>query len=209
MHNFCSCCGLEFPAYSAEGTLCGGCVLQPPSFSFCRSVFHYQTPVDKLITEFKFHAGFPSAQALIQLLCSEFKAYYQSSAAPQFLIPVPLHTQRLRERGFNQSMEIARTLSKSTGIPINHFLVTRKKNTAPQMKMKSAKARKSNLRKAFVMKPNRYSKNSGKASIESVSHIAVIDDVVTTTATVSALSRCLHDAGIARVDVWSLARASR
>ncbi len=209
MGSFCNCCGLAFPAHSAENTLCGTCLLRPPNFNFCRSVFHYRTPVDALITEFKFRAGFSATHALIHFLSLEFISYYQATAHPQLLIPVPLHSQRIRERGFNQSLEIARAISRSTGIPVDHSLVVRRKNTAPQIQMKSARARKQNLRHAFSVRAEKCSDGASKVDIDNVKHIAVIDDVVTTTATISALSKCLTNAGIDRVDAWSVARVSR
>jgi len=118
---------------------------------------------------------------------------------------VPLHRRRLIERGFNQSTEIAKQIHRHCSIPLDCNLLIRSRDTTPQLQMKSAAARRSNLGGAFRINSYR----GVKSGLRTVNHIALIDDVVTTTTTISEISKTLTKAGIARIDAWSLARASR
>jgi len=119
---------------------------------------------------------------------------------PDLLIPVPLHRSRLKQRGFNQALEISKVVSKHTAIPLGDRLVQKVKNTQSQAELESALKRKRIQRRAFS-----FSKTDMPGS---VNHIAIIDDVVTTMATVKSLATCLESRGIRQVDVWCLARAS-
>ncbi|MDE2273435.1 MAG: ComF family protein, partial [Gammaproteobacteria bacterium] len=112
-------------------------------------------------------------------------------------IPIPLHSARLRERGFNQALELARPVSRRLQLCLDARTCLRRKNTAVQSKL-DAKERRRNLIDAFEV----------RTSLQGV-HVAILDDVVTTGATVGALSRALREAGAARITVWSLARAAR
>lgn len=115
---------------------------------------------------------------------------------PALLIPVPLHRTRLRERGYNQALVLARPLAQALGIPLRHDLLERTKATPPQTGL-NAKARRRNLGGAFAIAP----------SIALPAHVALFDDVMTTGATLREATRVLLKAGVARVDVWALARA--
>ena len=114
---------------------------------------------------------------------------------PDAIVPVPLSSKRLRQRGFNQSIEIARPLAQRWAIPVDTGSVKRIRNTQPQTGL-DRKQRRKNIRGAFEIVRN-----------PDVQHVAIIDDVVTTTSTVNELSRVLKTAGVKRVDVWSIARA--
>ena len=118
-----------------------------------------------------------------------------SHPLPTSLIPMPLHDSRLKERGFNQALEIARPISRALNIPLDTRGVMRVKPTAAQHSL-NALARKQNMQQAFV-------------ATKDYTHacIAIIDDVVTTQATVSALSRTLRAAGATRIEIWCIARA--
>ena len=114
---------------------------------------------------------------------------------PDVLIPVPLHPKRLRYRGYNQSLELAKCLTRQTGILFNHTACQRIKNTRPQVGL-SAFDRQTNIKDAFTvrrLKPH-------------WQHIAIIDDVMTTGGTVKELTNQLINAGVQRVDVWCCAR---
>jgi ComF family protein len=107
---------------------------------------------------------------------------------------VPLHAQRLRERGYNQSLEIARAVSRELAVPVDPAACARVVPTAPQAGLEQ-KDRRRNVRGAFQV----------VGSLPS-SHVAILDDVVTTGSTVAELTRVLRKAGVARVDVWAVAR---
>ena len=198
--NCCFSCGMEYAATALVNGICSSCQLAPKPFYSCRSVFRYQPPINKLLAAFKFHSRFEVGFALSQSLAKQMKRHYESSYKPDYLLPVPLHKHRLRQRGFNQALEISRVISRQCDIPVAHNLVRKIRDTPAQTEMSSARARKVNLQRAFVL--------SDKPGIKNVNSIAIIDDVVTTTATVSVLSQTLRSHGIQRVEVWSLARAA-
>jgi ComF family protein len=114
---------------------------------------------------------------------------------PEAILPVPLHARRLRERGFNQSIELARPASRAFGLPLVRDLVKRSRPTSPQTAL-DIKQRRQNLRNAFVV--------DGKIPY---SHIAILDDVVTTGSTVNELAKVLRRSGVQTIQVWSIARA--
>ncbi|MCU7798210.1 MAG: ComF family protein [Candidatus Thiodiazotropha sp. (ex Myrtea spinifera)] len=113
---------------------------------------------------------------------------------PDTLIPVPLHPLRLRERGFNQSLELARLLAKYQALDLNWRAVRRIRSTTAQTGL-SEKDRRKNLRSAFEVNDDL----AGR-------HVALFDDVITTGATITELSRTLLRAGVKRIDIWALAR---
>jgi ComF family protein len=145
-----------------------------------------------LVTQLKFNRQYMHARLLGSLLAEHVSA---CAELPNCLIPVPLHPKRYRERGFNQSIEIARHLSKQLHVPLDLHSCTRRRDTAHQAEL-PAKQRLKNMRGAFeIVAPLRYQ------------HAAIIDDVMTTGATVSALAHALKSQGVNRVDVWVCARA--
>lgn len=115
---------------------------------------------------------------------------------PQYLLCVPLHGERLRERGFNQALELARPLARALAIPLDVHSLVRTRPTQAQTGLDAA-ARRQNLRKAFEFRPG----NSPAR------HVALLDDVMTTGSTLRECARVLRRGGIERVDVWALARA--
>lgn len=145
-----------------------------------------------MITGLKFGSQFKNARLLGTLLAE----YLQKTAEkPDCIVPVPLHTARYHERGFNQALEIARTVSKTLQIPLDFSNCVRHKDTPHQTGL-SAKKRRQNLRRAFSFrKPIR------------AHHVAILDDVMTTGSTVNALAAELKKVGVNRVDVWVCARA--
>ena len=180
--------------------MCGRCLLRPPGFDLCRSLLWYHPPVSHLITAFKYHGRLDAGFALSCLLARRMADYY-GHAGPDYLLPVPLHRQRFRQRGFNQATEIARTVGTRCHLPVARHWVRRRRNTDPQTAQPSLGARRLNMRGAF---------GPGSQELpDNVRHVAIIDDVVTTTATVEALCAYLRGQGELRLDVWSLARAHR
>ncbi|AKH20690.1 ComF family protein [Sedimenticola thiotaurini] len=185
----CPQCGL--PLSQPLEVLCGSCQQQPPAVDRSWIPFLYAAPVDRLISQFKFSERLPQGRLLSRLLAEYLT---QRIDRPDLLIPVPLHPDRLRQRGYNQALELARPLGRRFGIPLDHRSCQRTLKTRPQHALKR-RQRESNIRGAFrVVRPL------------TVRHVALVDDVVTTGNTVNELARQLKQAGVARVDVWALAR---
>jgi ComF family protein len=175
-----------------DAPLCGRCLSNPPAFDATVAPFTHQGAVRHLITGLKFNAQYKNARLLGLLLAESLQANPQR---PDCIMPVPLHKARYRERGFNQSIEIARTVSKTLQIPVDVNVCVRHRNTPHQTTL-TAKQRRTNIKNAFtVTKPI------------TAQHIAIVDDVMTTGATVHELAMVLKKAGVARVDVWVCARA--
>lgn len=154
-----------------------------------------------MIHRFKEHAGFSEARCLGQLLSAAFYQYYleQSQPMPAFLLPVPLHSSRLRYRGYNQALLLCNAIAARSKIPVLRHACYRHRSQSNQRGL-SARARQQNMQGAFY---------AGKQSqLTAARHIAIIDDVVTTTATVNAMSAILRQCGAAQIDIWSLARVN-
>ena len=197
--NTCQRCGVELGATPPAHCYCGRCLLEPPSFDRCIPVFRYEFPIRELIAHFKFQAGFAEGRTLAHLLATRAEDYFDTLGRPQRLLPVPLHPARLRERGFNQSVELARIIGRHCGIAVDATSCRRARAT-PSQKGLTAEERAINLRHAFAL--------DGDCADGSLQHVAIVDDVVTTMATVDTLARLLRRAGIARIDVLCLARVS-
>lgn len=153
----------------------------------------YRFPVDAMIRRLKFEGQLWLAPVLGRLLLEGCSA----AERPQCLLPIPLSDQRLAERGFNQSTEIARVLAAATGIPMQPQLMRRVRDTAPQSSLPLA-GRERNLRGAFVV-------DRPVAGM----HVALVDDVTTTGATGAEAAGALLRQGAARVDLWVVARTPR
>lgn len=185
----CQACALPLPT---GAPYCGRCARGrlPVIRSHC--LFEYQAPIDQLITRFKFRADLTVGQYLGRWLAQELRI----ADMPDAIVPVPLHRRRLRQRGFNQALELIKPLATARGIPIRLDVVERRIDTPDQIGL-SALQRRRNMRQAFACTSQALPR-----------HIALFDDVITTGATVLTLARCLRAAGVERVDVWALARAT-
>ena len=189
----CSQCAIPLPAHSGDGPRCGQCLQQPPAFDASLSLFRYERDAVKLIHALKFNQKLACSRLLGTLLADAVAR--QADALPDCILPVPLHRRRLRERGYNQSIELARPVASAFGIPIDVRSVERVRNTDAQARL-DRKRRRNNMRGAFQL-----------AGPLSVRHVAIVDDVVTTMCTVNELARVVKQVGVERVDVWSIARA--
>jgi len=188
----CERCAIPLPAMHRHDGLCGHCQHEPPAFERCLAPFAYQAPLDRLLQDLKFNRRLALARTLGRLMARWLADH--TNSLPECLMPVPLHPTRLRERGFNQSLELARPIARRLGLPLDIHGCQRLRNTLPQAEL-SARQRHGNLKGAFGVK-------------EAVAgHIAIIDDVMTTGSTVRELARTLRKAGARRVDVWVCARA--
>ena len=193
----CRRCGLELGLDAHNQHYCEQCLLEPPFFDYCLALGRYEYPLQELITRFKFNAKLCAGRALSLALVQE-KGFVMRQDPPDALLPVPLHTQRIRHRGFNQSIVIAQALAKPLGgIPVLRQYCQRQRATSTQRGL-SASERATNLRDAFVIpQPN-----------ERWQHIAIVDDVVTTKSTVNAIAQLLKNKGVKKVGVICLARVS-
>jgi len=168
-------------------------VRNPPPFIRSYAALRYEAPVNHLISRFKFHRQLHLAKPLAWLM---IEGVGELREPPDVLIPVPLHPQRLRERGFNQSLELARVVARHYGLRLDWHLCRRVRATPPQSEL-DRKQRWKNLRGAFEVSGNLAGRR-----------VVLLDDVVTTGATVRALGKVLLQAGAAGIEVWTLARTA-
>ncbi len=180
--------------FSEQAKICGACLKDPPPFDKTFALFRYESPINHLIIYLKFHAQLHYAQALGELFVQGIQRCYQAETLPDVIMPIPLHKTRLRERGFNQALEIARPIARSLNIPLDFLSVKRVKATEAQSLL-AADKRKQNMRNAFAS-------HHSYAGLS----IAVIDDVMTTGHTLREFCQLLKKQGAARVDVWCCAR---
>lgn len=180
----CPVCALP----THDGATCGRCLQHPPAFSHTVAAYAYAFPLDKLIQAVKFSAQLVLVEQLAAALAQRI------SLRPDALIAMPLHPLRLRERGFNQSLLLARSLSKRLDIPLLTDACERTRNTSPQSSLRWQERGK-NMRKAFTCTADL----GGK-------HIAVVDDVMTTGASIGELAHTLRRAGAESVSAWVIAR---
>ena len=188
----CPRCAAQDSVVDTLEAVCGECQKNPPAFAYARAPFHYAPPVDRLIRNLKYHGRLELSRILGKYLA----AYLQNlnEPPPDVIVPVPLHTSRLRSRGYNQSLEIARTVSKHLALPLNWSDAERIRDTTPQTDLPRDKRRK-NVRGAF--------KSSEAFSGQ---RIAILDDVMTSGQTVNALAESLLRSDAAEVRVWVVAR---
>lgn len=187
-----SCCARCALPLAASAAMCGECQRRLPPWDAAWAPFRYGWPLDRLESRYKFSADLAAGRVLSQLWQRE----PQPAKLPQLLLTVPLHRSRLRRRGYNQALELARPLARSLGVPVNHDALLRRRATEAQTEL-GAVARRRNVHGAFAL----------REGIVLPAHVAIIDDVMTTGATLAECSRVLRRAGVQRVDVWALARA--
>jgi ComF family protein len=189
----CPNCALPLPPAAPPGWPCGACLRQPPPFDAAYVPLEYAAAVPYLVTGLKFRRHMANARLLGELLARALAD--RPGPLPQAILPVPLHPARLRSRGFNQSLELARIPARRLGLPLATRCCVRRLATAPQTSL-GAQVRAANVRGAFaVLGPLPYS------------HLAILDDVMTTGSTVAELARVLKSAGVRRVEIWAAARS--
>jgi ComF family protein len=176
--------------------LCGRCVCSPPSFESAIAAVDYSHPWDRLISDFKYRGELDLGGALCGLLMAAHQ--HHAGDVPDWLLPVPLGAQRLRERGYNQSWELARRCAHRLGCRTDASMLLRIRETPHQLSLPRER-RLANVRGAFAIEPTRRAEVIGR-------RVALIDDVMTTQATADELSQVLLDAGALSVQVWVVAR---
>ena len=170
--------------------ICGACLTKPPACTRILAALHYTFPVDAMIHSLKYRSNLAVAPIMANLLIEKLDI----SDLPDFIIPMPLHPIRLRERGCNQAVEITRHISLKHKIKMLLDSCIRVKNTPFQAGL-PWKERKKNIRHAFVCKVDL----SGK-------HVAILDDVMTSGATINELATVLRQHGATTISGWVVAR---
>ncbi|AKU10775.1 hypothetical protein AzCIB_0870 [Azoarcus sp. CIB] len=167
---------------SGEDLICGSCQRAQPAFDATIAALPYVFPVDRLVQALKYGRRLALTRFLSGLL-----EPFTPPQGPAVVVPMPLHPGRLRERGFNQAAEIARPLARAWGLPFETAAVERVRDTAPQASLPWLERRR-NMRGAFRC----HSSFDGRT-------VVVVDDVMTTGATLDELARTLKSHGAARV----------
>jgi ComF family protein len=197
----CATCGLPLrapgPGAGTRGAApgdprCDACLRAPPPLTHVVAPFLYAAPLDRWFPRFKFHHDLAAGRLISQLMLDACAA----APRPDAIVPIPLHRARFRQRGYDQAFELAKPLSRALGLPLRCDLLARTRATSAQSSLHAAE-RLSNMRRAFA------TRSSGSAL---PAHVALVDDVMTTGATLHAGAHALLGAGMARVDAWVGAR---
>lgn len=189
----CEVCGAALAETVSASGVCGACLTKPPAFNRAVIPFQYRAPVSDHIKTLKYNQRLRHADSLAAMVSR--RVWLDSHAPPDVIIPVPLHPRRLRMRGFNQALEIARSIGNELGIKVDHTALARIRHTASQTGLGS-RQRRGNVKGAFkAIAPIR-----GK-------HVALVDDVVTSGSTAHAAARALKAAGVETVSLWAAARS--
>ncbi len=197
----CAACAAELPRLcgplcpvcatplAAPAPACGSCLQASPAFDATLAPLRYAYPIDGLVRNLKYRCRLASADFFVQAMLMGERP------AGTLIVPVPLSAGRLRERGFNQALEIARPLARALHLPLDATSLVRPRETLPQSSL-PWRARRSNVRHAFAC-----TRDLRGASV------IVVDDVMTSGATLDAIARTLKDQGAARVVNWVATRA--
>ncbi|CAO3417556.1 ComF family protein [Azospirillum endophyticum] len=193
----CACCGVPFEYEAQQGVLCGACIAAPPRFTRARAVLVYDDGSRPLVLGFKHGDRIHAAKSYGVWLARAGKDLLEDADR---LLPVPLHRARLFHRRYNQAALLAQALSRHSGIPTTPDLLQRRRATPTQGGL-DRQGRHRNVKGAFRLRP-------GQAAAEQVAgqRLVLVDDVMTTGATLAECARVLLRAGAARVDVLTLAR---
>ena len=175
---------------------CGQCLKNPPDFQRVIAPLVYAAPIDHFIPQLKFSKKLMYSHLLGHLL-GQYLENLKTDRDIEVMIPIPLHRNRLQQRGFNQSTEIAKILGNYLKIPLDQRLLKRQKATESQSQLK-AREREKNLKNAFSAEKTRNYKR-----------IALIDDVITTASTAREASKTLRRYGAQHIEIWCVARATK
>jgi ComF family protein len=178
-------------AMLSNGLLCGSCLNTPPHFDTTHALFTYDYPLNKLLQHYKYRESLHLASTFAALWLEKYAC---SNSTMDLIIPMPMHATRLKQRGFNQALEIARVISKKNNIALDYKACQRTKLTPPQASL-PLKDRIKNIRGVFNCEKSLHGLN-----------IALIDDVMTSGASLNELAKTLKKAGAARVECWVIAR---
>jgi ComF family protein len=182
--NACPQCGLH-----SNGQICGSCISSPPNFDATHAVFLYTYPIDAMMVRYKYGNRLNLGDTF-----GEFLSEKISVKSIDVIIPMPMHPQRIKERGFNQALEIAKVLAKNHKVPLDFKSAIRQTLSPPQASL-PLKERVKNIKGVFKVN----GELAGK-------RVAIVDDVMTTGASLNELSKTLKKAGAAHVECWVIAR---
>jgi ComF family protein len=191
----CTCCGKPYEVKGLEDHFCGECLREKRFYTRVRAVLFYEDRVMEAIHRFKYGSAIYYAKPLGALMYERGRNFFNFNFY-DLIVPVPLHKKRVKEREYNQSQLLAEEVSKHSGIPVECALLERIKETNSQVGLKKEE-REKNVRNAFAVVVSESVKDKT---------ILLIDDVISTTATVNECARALRKAGAKRVDVLALAR---
>lgn len=191
-----ACLQCSLPLSHHADRFCGHCLRTPPPWDFATSALVYEFPVNQLVCQFKFGRNLACGQVLARELVRALRN--KSSSLPGCILPVPLHRLRLFSRTFNQAELLARQVGKDLKIPVHGSILRRQRRTPAHSGLDAA-SRKKNIKGAF-----RFKIPAGKQKL--FAHVALVDDVMTTGATLAECARTLKKAGVARVSVWIASR---
>lgn len=193
----CTRCAIDLPAHHHD-TICTDCEDQSPEFDRAIAAVDYVGPWPELLAKLKFQRHTALAKPLGRLLAD---ATQTRKGLTSLIVPVPLSTQRLRERGYNQSWLLARQVGRQLNITARTDVLQRRLHTSRLMSL-TAEARAQQIREAFHIPARHHGLLQGR-------HVAIVDDVMTTGATLNACAQALLDAGACSVSAWVLARTPR
>ena len=184
----CPQCGL-----ASSGMVCGSCINSPPDFDATRAVFLYAYPIDAMMLRYKYGSMLNLGNTFGEFLTEKVNVE-DCLKNIDLIIPMPMHPQRLKERGFNQALEIAKVLTKNCVEKLDYKSVVRQTLTPPQASL-PLKERVKNIKGAFKVNIDLTDKR-----------IAIVDDVMTTGASLNELAKTLKKVGASHVECWVIAR---
>lgn len=192
----CPSCGEA----GANQQRCGACLADPPHFDASLSAFRYEFPLDRLLQAYKFRANLALTALLADAMAAQLEQAFNDGRCrrPDLVMAMPLSAQRLAARGFNQSVLLGRAVAARFDLRFAADLLTRVRDTRPQAGLKRLERQK-NVKNAFAC-------TASSPDLAGL-HIALLDDVMTTGATMSAAAQALKQAGAGVVDAWAVARA--
>ena len=200
----CNACATSLPWYTStscpqcalptsNAAYCGICLQHPPAFDQTLAPFRYAYPLDRLLQQFKYHQQLPLGKLLARTMLPTLVPLLQADK-PEVMVVMPMHPSRVRQRGFNHALELARHLQPALQIPLDLTGCTRVLDTPSQAGM-DMKTRTRNLRGAFASQTQWQGK-----------HVLIVDDVMTTGASMHALAKVLKQAGSGRITAVVVAR---
>lgn len=195
-YNRIACLLCALPLSGAQpGLICGRCLRRPPPYQASWCAFEYAYPVTHLVRRLKYGGALAPSRVLGELLAHHLRMH-RTAPWPECFIPVPLHTRRYRNRGYNQVIELGRHLERALGVRMRTDLVARIRHTPEQAGL-SRRVRRKNLRRAFAA-----------TNVALPKHVALLDDVITTGSTLNELSKLLKRNGVECIEAWGVARAT-
>ncbi len=192
LKNYCKSCGESI----GHGISCGPCIIKPKPYDRFIGMYEYDGLIKSLLFDYKYNLNLSLSRCFAEILVPIIKNHYQYTSWPNLFIPMPAHPKKIRQRGFNPTLEIAKIIEKSIPSTMNYRMAKRTKLGRPQSSL-PLNMRAKNVRNVFEAQPSL------------PAHIAVFDDVMTSGETMSSLCKCLKRQGIQRLDIWVLARTCR